>query len=86
VTVPLPAVPETLLAVTAPPNSETEASVTLVLLHVAPLAAKEPKATSGVAVGYAEGPRVDAGVPNAHGERPGSSINAAPAPTQLVGR
>jgi hypothetical protein len=79
-------VPETLLAVTAPPNSETEARVMLVLLHVSPLAANEPNATSGFAVGYAAGPRLDAGVPNARGRRPGSSIKAAPAPTQLVGR
>jgi hypothetical protein len=79
-------VPETLLAMTALPNSETEDRVTLVLLHVDPLAAREPNATSGVPVGYAEGPRLEAGVPNANGRRPGSSIRAAPAPTQLVGR
>jgi hypothetical protein len=67
VTIPLPAVPETPLAVTAPPNSETEARVTLVLLHVPPLAAKEPNATSGFRVGYDEGPRLEAGVANANG-------------------
>jgi hypothetical protein len=79
-------VPETLAAVTTPPNSDTEVSVTLVLLHVAPLADKEPNATSDLPVGYAEGPRLEAGVPSAHGRRPGSSMTAAPAPTQVLGR
>jgi hypothetical protein len=40
----LPSVARTLLAVTAPPNNETELSVTVSALHVAPLEVEEPKA------------------------------------------
>ena len=45
-TVPLPPVACTLVAVTAPPNSDTEASETAALLHVVPLAVEELNATT----------------------------------------
>jgi hypothetical protein len=75
-----------LLAVTKPPNSETESSLTAAVLHVEPLAAEESNATIGAVVGYAEGPRPEAGVPTASVARPGSVIAATPAPTQPAGR
>jgi hypothetical protein len=45
-TVPLPSVAATLVAVIAPPNSETEESVTWAVLHVEPLAVEELNATT----------------------------------------
>jgi hypothetical protein len=72
--------------VTRPPNSETDSRVTDAVLHVAPLAVEEPNATTGAAAGYAEGPRAEAGVPSASTRLPGTTIAAAPAPTQVWGR
>jgi hypothetical protein len=80
-TEPLPCLAETLLAETAPPNSETESRVTSAELHVEPLAADEPKATTDP---YAEGPRLEAGVPSAVTAE-GQTRAAAPAPTQAAG-
>src|SRR5437763_13369290 len=51
VTVPLPAVAWTLLAVTAPPNRETDESVISVDLHVEPLVVEESKAITGADAG-----------------------------------
>jgi hypothetical protein len=47
----LPSVASTLVAVTAPPISETEASVTWALLQVEPLAVAEPNATTEAEAG-----------------------------------
>jgi len=41
----------TLLAVTAPPNSETESSVTCALLHVEPFPDEESNVTTGTFAG-----------------------------------
>jgi hypothetical protein len=84
-TVPLPSVAATLVAVTAPPKSATEESVTRAVLHVEPLAVDELKATSEADAGYPEGPRLDAGVPSATGEWAGGTTAAAPAPTHPAG-
>jgi hypothetical protein len=47
----LPSVAVTLVAVTAPRNNETEASVTCALLQVEPLAVEEPNATTEAEAG-----------------------------------
>jgi hypothetical protein len=51
-------VAETLLAVTAPPKSEADSSVTCAVVHDDPLAADERNLTTGALVGYAEAPRL----------------------------
>jgi hypothetical protein len=58
----LPSVAWTPLAVTTPPNRETELSVTPADLQVEPLALAESKDRTDP---YAEGPRLEAGVPSA---------------------
>jgi hypothetical protein len=55
-------------------------------VHVEPLAAADSKLTIGAVVGYADGPRADAGVPRASTFSPGSAIAASPAPTQPADR
>ena len=85
-TVPLPWLAETLVAVTKPPNSETEPSVTRASLHFAPLAVAYANATTGEVVGYADGPRLEAGVPRTRARPPGGAIAASPAPMHVVGR
>ena len=50
-TVPLPCVAATLLAVTAPPNSDTDSSATCAVLHAEPVALEERKRTIGALVG-----------------------------------
>jgi hypothetical protein len=50
-TVPLPCVSSTVLAVTAPSNKETEATVSLVPLQPAPLTLDEPKAITDAEAG-----------------------------------
>jgi hypothetical protein len=73
--------------VIVPRNKETDWSVTCAVLHVDPLELEDSKATSGAVVaGYADGPRLEAGVPRASGGRPGFAITAEPAPTHAVGR
>jgi hypothetical protein len=49
--VPLPCVAWTLLAVTAPPNSETEVRATWAVVQAEPLALEERKRTIGAVVG-----------------------------------
>jgi hypothetical protein len=79
---PLPSVAWTLLAVTTPSNSETELSETAPDLHVDPLTPAEPKLKTER---YADGPRLDAGVPNAITRWDGNTRAAAPAPTHAEG-
>jgi hypothetical protein len=50
-TVPLPCIAETLVAVTRPPKSETDCSVTDAVLHVEPPAVAAAKATTGAVAG-----------------------------------
>jgi hypothetical protein len=82
VALPLPSVAWTLLAVTTPSNSETELSETAPDLHVDALAAAESKVRTER---KADGPRLDAGVPNAITRCDGSRRAAAPAPTHVAG-
>jgi hypothetical protein len=82
VALPLPSVAWTLLAVTTPSNNETELSETAPDVHVDPLAAAESKVRTER---YADGPRLDAGVPNAITRCDGSTRAAAPAPTHAAG-
>jgi hypothetical protein len=82
VALPLPSVDWTLLAVTAPSNSETELSDTAPDLQVDPLTPADSKVRTER---YADGPRLDAGVPNAITRCDGSTRAAAPAPTQAAG-
>jgi hypothetical protein len=56
------------------------------VVHAEPLANEDPNRTIEAFTGYAEGPRLAAGVPSASTARPGSAIAAAPAPTQPLGR
>jgi hypothetical protein len=71
-----------LLAVTTPPNNETELSETPADLHVEPLAVEESKARTDPDDGYADGPRFEAGVPSAITRCEGRTRAAAPAPMQ----
>ena len=50
-TVPLPCVAAMLLAVTTPPNSDTDPSVTCAVVHAEPPAVEERKRTIGAFVG-----------------------------------
>jgi hypothetical protein len=84
-TVPLPSLAWTLPAVTTPPNKETEPSEIPADLHVEPLEAEESKARTDPDDGYADGPRLEAGVPSAITRPEGKTRAAAPAPTQPAG-
>jgi hypothetical protein len=86
VTVPLPSVAWTLVAVTAPSNSETELRAIPAELHVEPLAVEEAKERTVPAGEYADGPRPEAGVSNATTACAGTTSAAAPAPTHPFGR
>ena len=82
-TVPLPSVPSTLPTVTAPPNSESEATVTSCDAHPDPVTLSESKFRTGPeALPWTDGPSVDAGVPYAMTRPEGRTTAAAPAPTQ----
>lgn len=70
---------------TAPSNNETELSETPADPHVEPLEAEESKARTDPDDGYADGPRLAAGVPSAITRPEGSTRAAAPAPTQPAG-
>jgi hypothetical protein len=82
VALPLPSIAWTLLAVTTPSNSETELSETAPDLQVDPLTPAESKVRTER---YADGPRLDAGVPNAITRCDGNTRAAAPAPTHAAG-
>jgi hypothetical protein len=82
VALPRPALAWTLLAVTTPPNNETEVSSTTADEQPEPLMIDELKARTDE---YAEGPRNVAGVPSAMTRPEGSTRAAAPAPTHVAG-
>jgi hypothetical protein len=82
----LPSVPSTLVAVTRPWKRETDASVTFALSHVEPLAVEDRKLATAPDAGWADGPRLAAGVPYATVGRPGTAIAREPAPRQPPGR
>jgi hypothetical protein len=86
VAVPRPSVAWTLLAETAPPKRDTAVSVTCVELHVDVVALEDSKLRTDPDDGYADGPRLEAGVPSAITACPGGIRAAAPAPMQPAGR
>src|SRR5579863_3086649 len=85
-TIPVPSVARTVLAVTAPSNSETARSLTVADRHVEPCTLEESKlSTDPRDVSYADGPRVEArveaGMPSATTGREGRTSASTPAPT-----
>ena len=85
-TFPVPSVAWTVLAVTAPPNSETELSSTVADRHAEPCARKPAKlSTDSRDVAYVDGPGVEAGVPAAIAGRDGRTSASAPATAHPAG-